>query len=740
MKRTLITSALPYANGYIHLGHIAGAYLPADIYARFCRLSGREVLYVCGSDEHGVAINIAAEKEGVNPRDIINKYHNDNKTAFYQFGMSFDEYSRTSIPEHHQLAREFFEDFLNKGLLAEKTEEQFYDQNAKMFLPDRYVEGECPNCGKDHARGDQCDSCGAYYSQTELKNPISTVTGETPIAKKTTHWYFKFGEFQEFLENYIESNSFDFNKNEDAENSSDTNHIKGGWKDNVLQQTRSWLKAGLADRAITRDLGWGVKIDGLKGMNDEKAKGKALYVWFDAVLGYISATKKHFGADSNKWKDWWQSEDTDYFAFIGKDNIVFHTLIFPAMLHGRKDADNPYILPKNVPAHEFLNLEGRKFSKSRNWSIDLRDFLTSYPDGASVDQLRYTLATNFPETKDADFTWRDYQARVNNELASIFGNFINRSLTFLHKNFDGVVPTLTHKNQGLENAWRIAIDSLAKGEILPSSQYLGKNDELLLTELYHNIKQSSDQFNKFRFRDGLSSVMNVARAANKYFNDEEPWKTIKTDKEKAAKTLWVCCQITNSLSLIFSPIIPHACQKIQKWLGRENPLIGSPKEKIQIGANLWTQSVYPHLKSGQKIEKPEILFARVEDSFVENEVTKLAGKQSEEEENNLISFDDFMKAELRTAKVISAEKIKKSKKLLKLKVSLGENKTRQIIAGIAEYYAPEDILNKMVIIVSNLTPAKLMGEKSEGMLLAANSKNGLKVITIEGVSEGETVR
>jgi methionyl-tRNA synthetase len=735
MKRTLITSALPYANGYIHLGHMAGAYLPADIYARFCRLSGREVLYVCGSDEHGVAINIAAEKEGVSPKEIIDKYHFDNKTAFHQFGMSFDQYSRTSIPEHHELAREFFEDFLNKGFLAEKTEEQFYDQKAKMFLPDRYVEGECPNCGKDHARGDQCDSCGAYYSQTELKNPISTVTGETPIAKKTTHWYFKFGEFQDFLENYIESNS------------GNENPIKGGggWKDNVLQQTRSWLKAGLTDRAITRDLDWGVKINDLKGMDEQKAKGKALYVWFDAVLGYISATKKYYEDNPDRenefggWKKWWQSEDTDYIAFIGKDNIVFHTLIFPAMLHARKDADNPYILPKNIPAHEFLNLEGQKFSKSRSWSIDLRDFLTENSDGASVDQLRYTLASNFPETKDADFTWRDFQARVNNELASIFGNFINRSLTFLHKNFGGKVPSLGHKSQGLEHAWRMSIDSLAKGEIFPSSQYLNDNDELLLTELYQNITQSADQFDKFRFRDGLVSVMNVARAANKYFNDEEPWKTIKTDEEKAAKTLWMCCQVANSLSLIFSPIIPNTCKRIQVWMGEENPLTGNQNEDIQIGADLWIQAANPHLLGGQKIEKPEILFARVEDSFVESEIAKLGDKKVEEE-TNLISFDDFMKVELRTAKVISAEKIKKSKKLLKLKVSLGDLETRQIVAGIAQDYTPEDILNKMVIVVANLTPAKLMGEKSEGMLLAANMKNGsLKVITIDGVGEGETV-
>ncbi len=629
MKRTLITSALPYANGYLHLGHIAGAYLPADIYARFCRLSGKEVFYVCGSDEHGVAINIAAQKEGVSPKEIIDKYHIDNKTTFYQFGMSFNQYSRTSIPEHHKLAREFFEDFLNKGYLAEKTEEQFYDEKAQMFLPDRYVEGECPNCGASNARGDQCDSCGAYYSQTELKNPKSTVTGEVPIAKETTHWYFKFGEFQSFLENYIESNSSDSNE---GKTSKKLKSINDAWKDNVLQQTRSWLKAGLSDRAITRDLDWGVKIDGLKGMDGQKAKGKALYVWFDAVLGYISATKQYYEDNPNEkneqtgWRKWWQSEDTDYFAFIGKDNIVFHTLIFPAMLRARKDADNPYILPKNVPAHEFLNLEGQKFSKSRGWSIDLRDFLTENSDGTSVDKLRYALASNFPETKDADFTWKDYQARANNELASIFGNFINRSLTFLHKNFAGEVPILGGKYEYMAPEWRSFLDG-------HKSNILNENDELLITELSNNIKNASEQFNKFRFRDGLVSLMNVARAANKYFNDEEPWKIIKTDKDKAAKTLWVCCQLAGTLSTIFSPIIPNTCSILQRWLGKRDALVGSVGEDIQIGADLWMQSVYPHLPDGQKIEKPSILFARVEDSFVEKEVAKLGNKGTESYHN-----------------------------------------------------------------------------------------------------------
>ncbi|MCI0472562.1 MAG: methionine--tRNA ligase, partial [Ignavibacteria bacterium] len=438
MKRTLITSALPYANGYLHLGHCAGAYLPADIYARFKRLKGEEVLYVCGSDEHGVAITIAADKEGVSPQEIIDKYHYANKESFDKFGMSFDIYSRTSLPVHHNTAREFFSDFKEKGFLIDMEEEQFYDNDAGMFLPDRYVEGVCPNCGNDHARGDQCDSCGAYYNQLELKNPVSLVSGKTPVVRRTVHWYMRFDKFQNFLENYIESHA-------------------GDWKDNVLQQSRSWLKQGLAERAITRDLTWGVKIDDLPDIPPEKAQGKVLYVWFEAVLGYISATKELMGilnkegkAGPEDWRKWWQDDETRHIAFIGKDNIVFHTLIFPAILHGR---GNNYILPDNVPANEFLNLEGQKFSKSRNWSIDLRDFISDFPNPSSIDALRYTLAMSLPETKDSDFTWKDFQARNNNELSAIFGNFVNRTLQFALKNFDGI-PELPDKYKWLNLYWK----------------------------------------------------------------------------------------------------------------------------------------------------------------------------------------------------------------------------------------------------------------------------------------------
>jgi len=724
MKRYLLTSALPYANGFLHLGHCAGAYLPADIFARFLRLSGEKTLYVCGSDEHGVAITIAAEKENVSPQEIIDKYHYSNKNAFEKLGMSFDIYSRTSIPAHHEIAREFFGDFLKKGFLLEKEKEQFYDEKANMFLPDRYVEGICPNCQSENARGDQCDNCGAYYSQTELKNPISLVSQQTPTLKKTTHWFLQFDKFQEFLDDYIESNS-------------------NTWKDNVLQQTRSWLKAGLTERAITRDLDWGVHLDGIDGVDDKKVKGKALYVWFDAVLGYISATKEFFrDIDENEWKNWWQNEDTSYIAFIGKDNIVFHTLIFPAMLHGRKDKDNPYVLPENVPAHEFLNLEGQKFSKSRNWSIDLKDFVEDFPDGAYIDALRYTLSTNFPETKDADFTWKDYQARNNNELAAILGNYVNRVLTFLNKNFDGEIPNFEGKDS--------LIESWEKG-----SDELNENERILNQELTTNIKKADDNFRKFRFRDAIANIMNVARASNKYFNDEEPWKSLKTDKNQTAKTMFVCCQLIDTLATIISPVIPYTTEYLQELLGKEVNT-GEPNENLEYPENLWSNAYKFELKAGLKIEKPKILFGRIEDEFVDSQIAKLGDKKTQNETSNkgkfknmestnnedgIITFEEFMGVKLKTATVIEAENIKKSDKLLKLQVDLGDEK-RQIVAGIAKHYSPEQIIGKTVIVVANLKPAKLMGQKSEGMLLAANSKDGsLTIISpMSEVENGTEVR
>lgn len=727
MKKTLITSALPYSNGYLHLGHLAGAYLPADIFARYARLSGKEVLYVCGSDEHGVAITISAEKENKTPKEIIDKYHFANYEAFQKFGMSFDIYSRTSIPEHHQIAKEFFVDFLKKGYLVEREEEQFYDEKVKMFLPDRYVEGICPNCGFDKARGDQCDNCGAYYNQIELKNPKSIVSGDTPIVKKTTHWYLKLQEFQKFLENYIDSHNSD-------------------WKENVLQQSKSWLKQGLTERAITRDLTWGVQIDDIDGIDKEKAIGKVLYVWFDAVLGYISATKvwaKNNLGNENYFADWWQNQNTDYFAFIGKDNIVFHTLIFPAMLHGK----GGYILPKNVPANEFLNLEGQKFSKSRNWSIDLIDYLHDFNETYSIDALRFALLNNLPETRDADFTWKDYQTRNNSELAAIYGNFVNRTTQFLAKNFNSEVPTL---NDEFIQAWKDAIDYLNsnfpekyEAANLPEkfNTLLNKNEKSLIITLWQGIEKSKNLIERFRIREAYLEIMNIARASNKYFNDEVPWKTIKTEPEKAAATLYVCSQLLFSLSILFAPVVPYSSEKLQKAMALK-PVIGNANNAIPIN-NFWEKAKYPNLEAKTKIALNEILFPYIEDKIIESQIDKLGnqnksianstGKSEKENLKNveLISIDTFKNVKLTTAKVIEAENIPKSDKLLKLQIQIGEEK-RQLVAGIAKYYTPEQIIGKTIIVVANLQPAKLFGNLSEGMLLAAKMPDGrLSLLTTE---------
>ncbi len=718
MNQILITSALPYANGYIHLGHLAGAYLPADIYARYLRLSGKKVLYVCGSDEHGVAITISAEKENTTPEKIIDKYHFANYEAFQKFGMSFDIYSRTSIEEHHQIALEFFADFLRKGHLVEKEEEQFFDPKANMFLPDRYVEGICPNCGSDKARGDQCDSCGAYYNQIELKNPRSIITGETPEVRKTTHWYFKFQNFQKFLENYIESHSQD-------------------WKDNVLQQSRSWLKLGLTERAITRDLLWGVKLEKITDIPREKTAGKALYVWFDAVLGYISATKvwaRNTLKNEEEYANWWKNPETDYYAFIGKDNIVFHTLIFPAMLYAREDG---YILPKNVPANEFLNLEGQKFSKSRNWSIDLQDFLNDFPEPHFVDVLRYSLLMNLPEQRDADFTWKDFQTKNNSELAAIFGNFINRTSQFLSKNFNSSIPEIDLELllewkqvvNYLDDTYSANIDNSSCDGF--SAKLLNNNDLLLIYSIWYGIEKSKFYLNKFRLKEAFFEIMNIARAANKYFNDEAPWKSIKENPLLAAKTLNFCIQVANTLSITLAPVIPFACEKLQESFGRK-PETGSSNNAVPV-ENLWDKSKFPTIASGTKFELKQVLFPIIEDKTIELQISKL-GMQPDNNSNvvdvsNLMSIDDFRKIELRTAKVIEAERVAKAEKLLKLQIQIGEE-NRQLVAGIAKYYDPSEIIGKTIVVVANLQPAKLFGIESQGMLLAAKTSDGrLSLIT-----------
>jgi methionyl-tRNA synthetase len=711
-QRTLITAALPYVNSYIHLGHLAGAYLPADMYARFLRLSGREVLFVCGSDEHGVAITISAEKEGSTPRQVIDKYHPLNQAAFQNFAMSFDIYSRTSMPEHFETAQEFFKDWLDKGLLVEKEEPQFYDEKAAMFLPDRYVEGICPNCGKDGARGDQCDNCGATYNQTELKSPRSVITGQTPVVRSTKHWYFRMGEFQQKLEEYIESHASD-------------------WKDNVLQQSRSWLKQGLNDRAATRDMNWGIPVP-VPG-----AEGKVIYVWFEAVLGYISATR-HWAKQNNlpedAWKQWWSApqpdEDKQYIAFLGKDNIVFHALIFPMLLMAKGD----YILPTNVPANEFLNFEGKKFSKSRHWGIFLQDFQKDFPGGSNTDMLRYALAMNLPETKDADFTWRDLQARTNNELAAIPGNFINRVTQFLHKNFEGKVPVLPERYAKLPDAWNLLLQdfrresaSIQREELSEkyeagSLRYFSNHDFALIAALWTGMNKVAAHYRNFRFRDAITETMNVARAANKYFNDKEPWKTVKNDPDDCARTLYICAQTLHALTVLMAPVLPNTSASMCSILSLP-VIIGNSAE---ILADTWSTIPMPVLEQGLPIQQPPILFSKLEDSVIQAHIAAMGNTEQENQENpiqDLITIDDFKKIKLRTARVIAAEKLPKSEKLLRLQVDTGTEK-RQILAGIAKFYTPEQMIGKMVIIVANLQPAKLMGHESQGMLLAANMPDG----------------
>ncbi len=721
-KRYLVTSALPYANGYIHLGHCAGAYLPADIYVRFLRLQGKPTLWICGSDEHGVAITIAAEKEGVSPKDIIDKYHQANKDAFEKFGMTFDIFSRTSLQIHHETAKEFFKDFYHKGYLIEKEEEQFFDPVANMFLPDRYVEGVCPNCGFNQARGDQCDNCGAYYNQLDLISPKSLITGQKPIVKKTTHWFFRFDLFQEFMENYIDSHSKD-------------------WKENVLQQSRSWLKQGMKERAITRDLTWGVSIEGIEGIDPEKAKGKVMYVWFEAVLGYISATKHLFQelkkenihADFD-WQDWWKNPETKYIAFIGKDNIVFHTLLFPTLLYAKDDG---FILPENVPANEFLNLEGQKFSKSRNWTIDLRDFLDEFHDKASIDALRYALACNLPEMKDSDFSWKDFQLRNNSELAAIFGNFINRTIQFLLKNFDSKVPVLPEKYKNLKNEWEMLLEQISKGEEILQNKFnvLKFNEIELAKGILNSFRNATNNLSNFKFRDSIFDILNSVRYANKYFNDEEPWKTLKNNPDECSKTLFICSQLIFSFALFFAPIIPFTSKKIFEALELEpktgEPNYGNSSEK------LWDKIPHFNLNEGHKIHNPGILFPNVDDKTIQKQIDKL-GKSPEqlweEKKINRITFSDFAKVNLRTAKVLEAERVKKSKKLIKLIVDVGSEK-RQIVAGIGEHYSPEELIGTTIVIVSNLEPAKLMGVESDGMLLAASTEDGSKLTLITTLSD-----
>ncbi|OGU72746.1 MAG: methionine--tRNA ligase [Ignavibacteria bacterium RIFCSPLOWO2_12_FULL_56_21] len=681
-QRILITAALPYANGYVHLGHLAGAYLPADMYARYQRLNGREVLFLCGSDEHGVAITVSAEHEKVTPKQIIDRYHPDNESAFRKFGMSFDQYSRTSIPLHHETAREFFSEFHAAQILKEREERQFYCEFDKLFLADRYVEGICPVCKYDKARGDQCENCGSWLNQLELIDAKCKLCGRTPVVRSTRHWYFPLGEYQERLQAYIQERD-----------------ARDGWRETVLRYCESWFRQGLQDRAVTRDLTWGVPVP-VKGFEH-----KVIYVWFDAVLGYISAAKEWAVNRSvpEAWRAYWQDESTKYVAFIGKDNVVFHCIVFPAMLMAWNDHHTSrFVLPENVPANEFLNLEGQKFSKSRGWGIDLRDFLRFFP----ADALRFALAANLPETKDADFSMKEFQARVNNELADIVGNFINRTLAFVARNFGGVAP---------------------------ASGVPDERDKAMLEVLRNAPANIGDLYERYKFREVVAETVNVARIANKYFNDSEPWKTIKQNPSKCATTIAVSLQTVSALSVLLRPIVPVLAQGIDRLLDQT-----AVEEK-----GTWKTAGDRPVPAGHKLPTPGILITKVEDEAIaamSREMTASEGPAGVPSEN-LISIDDFRKVVLKVARVVSAERIAKSEKLLRLIVEIA-GEERQIVAGIAKHYAPETLVDKRVVVVANLQPAKLMGLESRGMLLAANADDGtLRIVVVEGeIPTGSVVR
>jgi len=655
--RFLVTAALPYANGYLHIGHIAGAYLPSDIYVRYKRLKGDDIIFICGSDEYGTAIEMSAIKENITPKEIIDRYHFSNKQAFEDLGIKFDIYSRTSNDIHAKTAQDFFLNLYNKGLLTQKKEKQLYSEKEKRFLADRFIEGTCPKCGYEEARGDQCEECGSNLSPLELINPRSKISGDKPVVKESTHYYFPLDKLQPELEEWLSS--------------------KKDWKANVINYCNGWFKMGLKSRAITRDLDWGVKIP------LENNEGKVIYVWFEAPIGYISATKELFIERKNPegWKNYWCSEDCKLIHFIGKDNIIFHAIVFPAMLkvHGG------FVLQNNVPANEFLNQEGDKLSKSKGHGVLVKDIVKKFPS----DVIRYTLTSILPENKDSDFYWTDLQTKNNSELAGILGNFVNRTVVFAKNKFDNKIP---------------------------GRNKIEKPDKEILEYIKSQKKIISDYYEKFRFKDALTETMNVARAANKYFNDCEPWNLIKSDKERCESVINNCLQICHSLSVLISPVLPTTAERILNILN---------KDKADYK---WDKAGEVCLKPSEELGKNEILFPQIDDKQIE----AVSGQKddNETEADNLITIEDFSKVHLKVAKVVECKKVEKSKKLLKLKVNLGDSE-KQIVAGIAEYYKPEDLTGKLIVVVDNLKSSKLMGIKSEGMLLAAKKGKELTLLTVE---------
>lgn len=654
----MITAALPYANGPVHIGHLAGVYIPADVYARFQRRLGKDVAFICGSDEHGIPITIRAKKEGVTPQDIVDKYHEIIKKSFADLGISFDEYSRTTSKNHYETSQDFFKVLYEKGKFTEEMSEQYFDEQAGEFLADRYIVGTCPNCGNENAYGDQCERCGSTLSPSELINPKSMLSGNVPILKETKNWYLPLNEYEDFLNEWIIEGH------------------KDDWKPNVYGQVKSWLNDGLKPRAMTRDLNWGVPVP------LPYAEGKVLYVWFDAPIGYISFTKEWAEKNGKDWKDYWQSEASDLVHFIGKDNIVFHCIIFPSMMKAHGD----FIMPKNVPAFEFLNLENDKISTSRNWAVWAHEYVEDFP--GQQDVLRYALLSSAPETKDNNFTWKDFQTKNNSELVGIFGNFINRVSVLIHKYYDGVIP---------------------QGDVNASE----------LKEINKSAKEIAGFLENYEFRNSLSALMNLARFGNQYLQTEEPWKTIKDNPEKAAHSLFVGAQIAVALAQLCEPFIPFSSEKLLNMFNVQK----SDWNDIE------TKSIL--IETGHKINESSLLFSKIEDDVIEVQIQKLEQTKQNNRKTNPnanpmkeeITFDDFTKIDLRTATILEAEKVEKADKLLKLTVDTGVD-VRTVVSGIAESFTPEEVIGKQVMILLNLAPRKIRGIESQGMLLLTTKPDG----------------
>lgn len=689
-NRYTITAALPYTNGPIHIGHLAGVYVPADIYARYLRLIGKDVAFVCGSDEHGVAISMKAKKEGISPKDVIDKYHGIIKQSFIDFGITFDNYSRTSAPVHHKTASDFFVKLYENGDFIEETTAQLYDEEAQQFLADRFVIGTCPKCGNEEAYGDQCENCGSSLNATDLINPKSTISGSIPTTKETKHWFLPLDRYENFLRKWIlEEHKID-------------------WKSNVYGQCKSWIDGGLEPRAVTRDLDWGIPVP-VKG-----AEGKVLYVWFDAPIGYISSTKEWAEREGKDWEPYWKSNDTKLVHFIGKDNIVFHCIIFPAILK----AHGYFILPDNVPANEFLNLEGNKLSTSKNWAVWLHEYLEEFSD--MQDVLRYTLTANAPETKDNDFTWKDFQARNNNELVAIFGNFINRVVVLTHKYYGGIVPS-------------------------PNSLTNVDSETLAALKKFPEIISSSIE--RYRFREAGQELMNLARLGNKYLADEEPWKVVKEDEERVKTIMFVALQIATGLAVLSEPFLPFTSNKLKDILNvssSDSTLANRIENKWQDVSQKETL-----LPSGHQINEATLLFRKIEDSEIQAQLDKLEATKKNnakmdvplEPQKDTITFDDFSKLDMRVGTIVEAEKMAKTKKLLVLKVDTGLD-TRTIVSGIAESFSPEEVIGKKVTVLINLAPRALRGVDSEGMILMTENSEGKLVFVNpdeEDVDNGSTI-